>query len=108
MSSERCPLLDKDLGIREGWPVDIPETCESQCADRMDSAGREAGTWDDYLRGEEVPDGEVEFSHSAIAIDSLKNPSLRQYRVVDVVHSEQGTMEIGETTYLFECPHSSV
>jgi hypothetical protein len=105
--AERCPLLNPDKEIRAGFPIDVPEICLIQCGDLMDEANTaQTGEWDDYLKGETVPAGEVGFSHDAIALDSLRNKSARQYRVVDRVDTPQGWIEIGETSYTFNCPRS--
>lgn len=105
--SERCPLLDNSKDFRPGYPVDIPEVCLRQCRELMDEASEtQAGAWSDYLHGEMIPDGDVGFSHDAVALDSLRNKSARQYRVVDKVDTERDWIEIGESTYTFNCPHT--
>lgn len=105
---ELCPLL-RDVPISEGIPVDVPEECLRQCEAYMTQATRGEGYWDDYLRGEQIPDGEVEFSHDSVALASLINREARTYTVVDrVTMSDGGWIELGEMTYTFTCPHSSV
>lgn len=87
-------------------PVDVPEICRSLCAERIDDAlAKQKGEWDYYLRDEPLPGGPIEFSHDSVAISGIKANN-RSYSIVDQLYTKNHLwIEIGETTYTFDCPN---
>ena len=107
--SERCPLLDPAFGPNPGNPVDVPVVCLEQCGDTIDEIGGEQpGYYDDFLNGDPIPDGEVEYSHNSIRFVGKKALGQRVYSVVDRVTFDNGEwIEISETSWSFTCAYSS-
>jgi hypothetical protein len=101
--SENCPLPPGETAI-EG----IPAFCMSHCFEQWDKAIKgQVGVPDFYDPSTDECDHdnhEVRYSH-----EGLQRPDSSPARNYSIVDQCGGCLaEVGETTYQFECPYSSI